>query len=42
VLGLVGYSLAQDKAFQLKLQAQVALCQVQIELNTHRPDIDGR
>ena len=37
VLGAVlGYAIGQERAFALKLQAQVALCQVQIELNTHR------
>jgi len=34
ILGLIGFKLGVDKAFQLKLQAQVALCQVQIETNT--------
>lgn len=34
VFGLVGLSMGRDKAFQLKLQAQVALCQVKIEENT--------
>lgn len=32
--GLFGFLLGRDKAFQLKLQAQTALCQVQIEQNT--------
>lgn len=31
---LIGYSLAQSRAFALRLQAQVALCQAQIEVNT--------
>jgi hypothetical protein len=35
VLGaLIGYMSAQYMAFKLKLQAQIALCQVQIEENT--------
>jgi hypothetical protein len=32
--GAVGFSIGQQKAFALRLQAQVALCQVQIEANT--------
>jgi hypothetical protein len=36
IVGAIGYSLGSDRAFQFKLQAQVALCQVQIELNTRR------
>jgi len=34
ILGCVGLFLGVEKAFQLKLQAQLALCQVQIEENT--------
>lgn len=34
LLGGIGYVLGQSKAFQLKLQAQTALCQVKIEENT--------
>lgn len=34
VIALLSYSAGQEKAFQLKLQAQVALVQVQIEKNT--------
>lgn len=34
ILGAIGYSLGSERAFQLKLQAQTALCQVQIEKNT--------
>lgn len=34
ILGFIGYSIGTDKAFQYKLQAQTALCQVQIERNT--------
>ena len=34
VIGVIGYSMGTEKAFQLRLQAQTALCQVQIELNT--------
>jgi outer membrane lipoprotein SlyB len=32
--GVVGYLVGQAWAFNLRLQAQVALCQVQIEANT--------
>ena len=42
VLGLAGaaagYFLGSQKAFLLKLQAQISLCQVQIEENTRRAD----
>jgi hypothetical protein len=34
LLGAIGYVFGSEKAFQLKLQAQTALCQVQIEENT--------
>jgi uncharacterized membrane protein YfcA len=34
VLGGIGFYLGNEKAFQLKLQAQTALCQVKIEENT--------
>lgn len=34
--GALGFSIAQPKAFLLRLQAQTALCQVQIEENTRR------
>ena len=30
----LGYMVGQSRAFSLRLQAQVALCQVQIERNT--------
>lgn len=30
----IGFALGQERAFKLKLEAQVALCQVQIEKNT--------
>lgn len=33
--GLVGYSRGKERAFKIKLEAQVALCQVRIEKNTH-------
>ena len=36
VVGALAFAVGQQKAFALKLQAQVALCQVQIEANTHR------
>jgi predicted signal transduction protein with EAL and GGDEF domain len=32
--GVVGFALGSDRAFHLKFQAQLALCQRQIELNT--------
>lgn len=32
--GVVGYSMGKEKAFSHKLQAQTALCQVQIEKNS--------
>ena len=35
IFGAIGYMLGTQKAFVLKLQAQVALCQVKIEENTH-------
>lgn len=34
IIGWIGYDLGTQKAFGLKLQAQMALCQVQIEKNT--------
>jgi hypothetical protein len=34
ILGGLGFFLGSEKAFQLKLQAQTALCQVKIEENT--------
>jgi hypothetical protein len=33
-LCIIGYYFGKEKAFQLKLQAQVSLCQVAIEENT--------
>ncbi|MFN8487767.1 MAG: zinc ribbon domain-containing protein [Caldilineaceae bacterium] len=36
ILGLIGYFIGQTRAFQLKLQAQMALCQVAIEENTRK------
>lgn len=30
----IGFALGQERAFKLKLEAQVALCQVQIEKNS--------
>ncbi len=35
LFGLIGFSIARERAFKLKLEAQNALCQVQIEKNTH-------
>jgi hypothetical protein len=34
--GLVGAAIGQRKAFQLKLQAQLTLCQMQTEFNTRK------
>lgn len=34
VVGGLAFVIAQERAFQLKLQAQVALCQAQVEENT--------
>ena len=34
LFGVVGYILGQGIAFRFKLQAQIALCQVQIEQNS--------
>ena len=34
LFALIGVSIGNDRAFGLRLQAQVALCQVQIERNT--------
>jgi uncharacterized membrane protein YbjE (DUF340 family) len=36
ILTFIGYAIGSDKAFLLKLQAQLALCQAQIETNTKR------
>jgi hypothetical protein len=32
--GVIGYFIGTERAFVLRLQAQIALCQVQIERNT--------
>jgi hypothetical protein len=34
IVGAIAWQLGRQKAFALRLQAQVALCQVQIEANT--------
>jgi hypothetical protein len=34
LVGVIGYIVGRARAFQLKLEAQLALCQVQIEKNT--------
>lgn len=34
IVGLFGYFMGESRAFLLKLQAQMALCQAQIEANT--------
>jgi hypothetical protein len=36
LFGLLGFWLGRERAFQLKLQAQTALCQAKIEENTRR------
>lgn len=36
LFGAIGFSLGRDKAFHLKLEAQIALCQVKIERNTSK------
>ncbi len=36
LLGLIGLGQGLERAFLLRLQAQTALCQLQIELNTRR------
>jgi len=36
LLALIGYAIGTERAFQLKLQAQTALCQVKIEENTRK------
>jgi hypothetical protein len=33
-LGLIGVAIGRERSFELRLQAQTALCQVQIELNS--------
>ena len=38
VFGLIGYAIGSRRAFMLKLRAQLALCQVEIEHNTRQPD----
>ena len=34
--GVMGYGSGQNRSFELKLQAQMALCQAQIEQNTKK------
>ena len=34
--GLIGYAIGTEKAFQYRLQAQTALCQVEIESNSQK------
>jgi F0F1-type ATP synthase assembly protein I len=34
IFGVVGFAMGNQSAFSLKLQAQTAMCQVQIEQNT--------
>ena len=38
LVGIVGYIMGRGKAFRLQLEAQLALCQVQIEKNTRGGD----
>ncbi len=37
LLGLLGAAIGRARGFELRLQAQTALCQVQIELNGRAP-----
>ncbi len=41
LLGLLGFAIGQARTFSLRLQAQTALCQVQIEANTRRASQAG-
>ena len=34
--GALGYGMGREKAFLIKLQAQIALCQAKIEENTRK------
>lgn len=34
---IIGFAIAKERAFKLKLQAQISLCQVQVEKNTQPP-----
>jgi hypothetical protein len=36
LFGVIGYMAGSERAFHLKLQAQLALCQVKIEENTRK------
>jgi hypothetical protein len=36
IIGAIAFQIGQQRALALRLQAQVALCQVQIEANTRR------
>ena len=36
IAAIIGFAVGTERAFSLKLQAQTALCQVQIEENTRR------
>ena len=37
IFAIIGYLIGREKAFAMRLQAQTALAQVQIEINTRRP-----
>jgi hypothetical protein len=37
--GVLGFLVGNERAFTLRLQAQLALCQMCIELNTRRPTV---
>ena len=39
LFGGIGYSLGRDRAFVLRLRAQIALCQVKIEENTRAASV---
>jgi hypothetical protein len=39
IFGGIGYAVGKEKAFQFKLQAQTALCQVKIEENSRQSSV---
>lgn len=42
ILGIIGFMIGTDRAFQYKLQAQTALCQVEIEKNTKSLNVQNK
>ena len=42
ILGLIGFALGRAYGFRLRLQAQLALCQMRIEANTRPPEVPPR